>query len=147
MIEISIANQTLKHKNKSYFISSAKNGLGEVEGSFCTPTGKFRIAEKIGYGLELGAALVGRAYTHEIYSPELAKQHPDRDWILSRILWLDGIEVCNQNTKARYIYIHGSPNETIMGIPDSNGCIRMYNQDIIALFDVVQIGNVVIIKP
>ncbi len=141
MIEINIKNQTLKHQDKTYLISSAKNGLGEVEGSFCTPTGRFKIAEKIGDGLALGSVLVGRAPTGEIYSPELAKQQANRDWILTRILWLDGVEAHNQNTKARYIYIHGTPKETPLGVPGSKGCIRMNNHDMIKLFNLVKIGE------
>jgi lipoprotein-anchoring transpeptidase ErfK/SrfK len=148
MITISIADQTLEYQGKTYSISSAKNGVGEVEGSYCTPTGQFRISEKIGDKLKSGAVLVAREPTSEIYSPALLAKHPDRDWILTRILWLEGAEAHNQNTKDRYIYIHGSPDETSMGIPGSKGCIRMHNQDVIELFDHVQIGeDAVIMKP
>ena len=145
MITINIANQTLVFQNKSYAISSAANGVGEQEGSFCTPLGKFKIAEKIGQELESNSVLKGRVFTSEIYTAELAQQHPDRDWILTRILWLDGVENHNANTKSRYIYLHGSPDETPMGIPGSKGCIRMHNKDIIELFDLVQIGEEVAI--
>ena len=106
MITISITDQTLEYQGKTYSISSAKNGVGEEEGSFCTPTGQFKIAEKIGDNLEVGSALVARAPTGEIYSSALLAKHPDRDWILTRILWLEGLEAHNQNTKDRYIYIH-----------------------------------------
>ncbi|CAC9458314.1 Glutamate synthase [NADPH] large chain (EC [uncultured Gammaproteobacteria bacterium] len=148
MINISIKDQTLSFKDKTYSISSAANGLGEEEGSFCTPTGKFKIASMIGDGLEIGAVLAGRVPTGEIYSPQLKQQYPNRDWILTRILWLDGIEVHNKNTKARYIYIHGAPDEATMGVPGSKGCIRLRNQDIIELFERVKIGeNVVIMQP
>jgi len=147
MIEINIANQTLKFGSQIYSVSSAKNGLGEVEGSFCTPTGKFKIAEKIGAGLEAGAVLVGRVATGEVFSQKLLNENPNRDWILTRILWLEGVEVHNQNTKQRYIYIHGTPDEVPMGVPNSKGCIRMHNQDIIALFNAVRVGeNMVIMK-
>lgn len=147
MIVINITNQTLKHQGETYLISSAKNGLGEVKDSFCTPRGKFKIAEKIGDGLAPDSVLVGRKPTGEVYSPSLREQHPDRDWILTRILWLDGIESHNQNTKARYIYIHGTPNEIPMGEPSSKGCIQMHNHDMIKLFNLVQIGeDVAIIK-
>ena len=145
MITISIADQTLEYQGKTYSISSAKNGVGEVEGSYCTPTGQFKIAEKIGDNLEVGSALVARAPTGEIYSSALLAKHPDRDWILTRILWLEGLEAHNQNTKDRYIYIHGSPDETPMGIPGSKGCIRMHNQDIIELFDHVKTDEDVVI--
>ena len=141
MITINISKQTLSFKNKTYLISSAINGVGEQQDSFCTPLGKFKIAEKIGAGLEIGSVLVGRVATGEIYSKQLAAQYPNRDWILTRILWLDGVEKHNKNSKSRYIYIHGSPYETIMGVPGSKGCIRMHNKDIVKLFDHVQIGE------
>ena len=147
MITIDISKQTLEYKGKSYSISTAKNGIGEIEDSYCTPTGKFKIAEKIGANLEFGSVLVDRESTGEIYNADLAKQYPDRDWILTRILWLDGVEVHNQNTKNRYIYIHGSPDETPMGMPGSKGCIRMHNYDVIELFESIHTGeDVVIIK-
>lgn len=148
MIEISIVDQTLKYQGKVYSISSAKNGVGEVEGSFCTPVGRFKVSEKIGDNLEPGSVLVAREPTGEIFSKELFDKNPDRDWILTRILWLEGVEAHNSNTKSRYIYIHGSPDETPMGMPGSKGCIRMHNEDVIALFDHVQTGeDVVIMKP
>ena len=147
MITIDISKQALEYKGKSYSISTSKNGIGEIEDSYCTPTGKFKIAEKIGANLEFGSVLVDRESTGEIYNADLAKQYPDRDWILTRILWLDGVEVHNQNTKNRYIYIHGSPDETPMGMPGSKGCIRMHNYDVIELFESIHTGeDVVIIK-
>ena len=147
MITINISEQALEYKGKSYSISTAKNGIGEVEDSYCTPTGKFKIAEKIGANLEWGAVLVDRESTGEIYNADLANKNPDRDWILTRILWLDGVEVHNRNTKNRYIYIHGSPEETQMGMPGSKGCIRMHNYDVIELFESIHSGeDVVIIK-
>ena len=147
MITINISEQALEYKGKSYSISTSKNGIGEVEGSYCTPTGKFKISEKIGANLELGSVLVDREPTGEIYNPDLAKKNPDRDWILTRILWLDGIELHNQNTKNRFIYIHGSPDETQMGMPGSKGCIRMHNYDVIELFESIKSGeNVIIIE-
>ena len=147
MININISKQILVYKGKSYSVSTAKNGIGEVEDSYCTPTGKFKIIEKIGANLELGSVLVNRESTGEMYNTVLAKKFPDRDWILTRILWLDGIETHNKNTKNRYIYIHGSPDETPMGIPGSKGCIRMHNLDVVDLFENIQTGeDVVIIK-
>ncbi|SGZ60776.1 Glutamate synthase [NADPH] large chain [Bathymodiolus thermophilus thioautotrophic gill symbiont] len=147
MITINIAQQSLSFKGNSYLISSAKNGVGEQEGSFCTPIGAFKIADKIGTDLQVSAVLVGRVPTGEIYTAELGRQCPDRDWILTRILWLEGLESHNKNTKARYIYIHGTPDEEPMGVVGSKGCIRMHNKDMVALFDVVQVGEkVVIIK-
>ena len=147
MININISKQILVYKGKSYSVNTAKNGIGEVEDSYCTPTGKFKIIEKIGANLELGSVLVNRESTGEMYNTVLAKKFPDRDWILTRILWLDGIEVHNKNTKNRYIYIHGSPDETPMGIPGSKGCIRMHNLDVVELFENIQTGeNVLIIE-
>ena len=145
MITINISEQSLEYKGKSYSISTAINGTCEIEGSYCTPTGKFKIVEKIGSNLELGSVLVEREPTGEIYNTDLAKKNPDRDWILTRILWLDGVEGHNRNTKNRYIYIHGSPDETQMGMPVSKGCIRMHNYDLIELFESIQSGEDVII--
>jgi hypothetical protein len=146
MITINIANQTLTYQDTVYLISSAANGVGEIQGSFCTPLGKFKISEKIGDDLELGSVLVGRVPTGEVYSKKLFDEQPDRDWILSRILWLDGVESHNKNTKQRYIYIHGSADEYSMGKPGSKGCIRMKNNDIIQLFNQVKVGEEVVIK-
>ena len=146
MIIINIANQTLTYKDTVYLISSAARGVGEIEGSFCTPLGKFKIVEKIGNDLELGSVLVGRVPTGEVYSKKLFDEQPGRDWILSRILWLDGVEVHNKNTKQRYIYIHGSADEYSMGKPGSKGCIRMKNSDIIKLFSQVKTGEEVAIQ-
>lgn len=146
MLIINTTTQTLERQGKTYAISSAENGLGEQEGSFCTPTGKFIIAAKIGEELPIGSVLVGRVPTGEIYSNELGERHPELDWILSRILWLDGVESHNKNTKARYIYIHGTPDNKVIGVANSKGCIRMKNDDIINLFSEVKIGDEVIIQ-
>lgn len=150
MIKINISTQTLdyyedKVLQKSYPISSSINGVGEVEGSFCTPTGQFKISEKIGDKAALGTVFIARIPTGEIYSKQLFNQQADKDWILTRILWLDGVEDHNKNTHERYIYIHGSADEFITGKPQSKGCIRMRNQDIVELFERVQIGEYVAI--
>jgi len=145
VISIDIKNQTLEYAGKSYQISSAKNGTGNKEGSLCTPLGRFKIAEKIGSNLEINSVLVAREATGETYNSSMSEQFPDRDWILTRILWLDGIDKHNKNTKDRYIYIHGSPDETPVGVPGSKGCIRMLNKDIIELFDAVESGEEVVI--
>ncbi len=146
MIVIDIDTQTLTYGDKTYSISSAKNGVGEVEGSYCTPRGRFQIAEKIGHELPIGAVLVARKPTGETYHPTLAEAQPGRDWILTRILWLDGLDEANRNTQSRYIYIHGSPDEIPMGKPGSKGCIRMHSGDMIELFDLVDVGEHVEIK-
>ena len=130
---------------RTYAISSARNGPGEQQGSGCTPRGSHYIRAKIGAGLPEGAVLVGRRPTGEVYSPDLANAFPKRDWILSRILWLSGLEVGfnrlgNVDTMRRYIYIHGTPDSEPMGTPLSHGCIRMRNRDLIELFDLVPVG-------
>jgi hypothetical protein len=150
-IWISIAEQRLcwtNHKGdqKDYMISTAKNGAGEMENSGCTPRGRHVIAQKIGADLPINSVLVGRVPTGEIYNETLAAQYPARDWILSRILWLSGVEAGhNQGTgcdsHARYIYIHGTPDTEPMGVPYSHGCIRMRNDDVIELFDAVFEGT------
>jgi L,D-transpeptidase YbiS len=141
MINIKIYKQILEHFGKTFPISTAKNGIGEMDGSYCTPTGKFKIFKKIGAYVEPGSVFIGRNLTGEIYNTDLSRQYPERDWILSRILWLDGVEEHNKNTKERYIYIHGSPDEVPMSVPGSKGCIRMHNSDVIELFDKIIIGE------
>lgn len=128
-----------------YPISSAKNGAGERMGSGCTPRGQHVIRAMIGRSLPAGSVFVGRRPTGEIYSPALAIQQPNRDWILSRIIWLRGCEPGRNrfgqvDTMRRYIYIHGCPDSEPMGMPASLGCIRMRNADIIELFDLVGPG-------
>ena len=127
---------------KRYSISSAKNGVGEVNDSFCTPRGRHIIRAKIGAGQPLNAVFVERRPTGEVYTPELASSSPERDWILTRILWLSGCErgynrMGPVDTMRRAIYIHGSPDTAEMGTPGSGGCIRMRNRDIVELFDLV----------
>ena len=153
---VDVANQAMHHYQegvllKSYAISTAAKGLGEIKGSEQTPRGRHIIRAKIGADHPLNAVFIGRRFTGEIYSPELAKQYPNRDWILSRILWLSGLEVGKNrlkecDTMARYIYIHGSPDDQIQGIPASHGCIRMRNNDIIELFDCVPVKTEVLIQ-
>ena len=131
---------------KSYLISSAKNGVGQQRGSFCTPLGKHIIRAKIGDQQPINAVFVKRRPTGEIYTPELASCYPGRDWILTRILWLSGCEIGfnrlgRVDTMRRYIYIHGSPDSAEMGKPGSIGCIRMHNHDLLDLFDRVPVGT------
>jgi lipoprotein-anchoring transpeptidase ErfK/SrfK len=126
-------------------VSTALNGAGEQEGSGCTPRGWHTIRARIGENEPINAVFVGRRPTGEIYEPSLAERYPQRDWILSRILWLSGLEVGtnrlgNVDTMRRYIYIHGSPDSEPMGEPRSHGCIRMHNPDLLALFGQVTTG-------
>ncbi len=145
-IEISIKQQTLTLSDdsgqvlRSYPVSTATNGPGEVSGSFCTPRGRHLIRAKIGAGEAVNTVFAARRPTGEIYGKELAERFPQRDWILTRILWLSGCEpgrnrLGRVDTMRRYVYIHGSPDTTPMGRPGSIGCIRMHNADIVELFE------------
>jgi lipoprotein-anchoring transpeptidase ErfK/SrfK len=155
-IEISIAEQTLRLFDeggaclRTWSVSTAANGAGEREGSGCTPRGRHVVRARIGAGAPPGAVFRGRRPTGEVWSPELAAQHPERDWILSRILWLSGCEpgfnrLGEVDTMRRYIYIHGTPNDQPMGVPLSHGCVRMPNADVIELFERVPVGTEVLI--
>lgn len=131
---------------RQYSVSTATNGVGELKGSCCTPRGKHVVRAKIGKGLAENAILVGRRPTGELYSAEMRERFPERDWILTRILWLSGCEpgfnrLGTTDTMRRYIYIHGSPDSAPMGIPGSHGCIRMRNRDVVELFDLVAVGT------
>jgi len=136
---------------KRYSISTSRNGAGELNGSYCTPRGRHIIRAKIGAGQPLNAVFVERRPTGEVYSPELARSNPGRDWILTRILWLSGRErgynrLGSVDTMRRAIYIHGSPDSARMGKPGSHGCVRMRNQDVAELFDLVPVGTPVVIS-
>lgn len=131
---------------RDYPVSTAKNGLGEHSGSYCTPRGRHRIAEKIGDGQPLYAVFKARVPTGEVWSRDLASSKPDRDWILTRILWLEGLEEGKnrggtRDTHSRYIYIHGTDEEHLIGTPVSHGCIRMKNVDVVDLFNLVESGT------
>jgi len=128
-----------------YPVSTAKKGAGELMGSECTPTGWHKIRAKIGEGRALNSVFVGRRATGEIYSADLGRRHPQRDWILTRILWLGGLEpgwnrYGNVDSAWRYIYIHGCPDELMNGSPESHGCIRMNNADVLDLFNRTKAG-------
>ena len=148
LYETSAEGETLL---REFPVSTALNGAGETEGSFCTPRGQHRIAQKIGAGAPLFAVFKARVATGEIWTPELDAGESGRDWILSRILWLEGIEAGkNQGGRVdshdRYIYIHGSNAEDKIGTPASHGCIRMRNTDLVALFDLVKADTSVNIR-
>jgi len=133
---------------RRYAVSTAAKGCGEEYGSFCTPRGRHVIRAKIGAGQPENSVFVRRRPTGELYTPELGAQFPERDWILTRILWLSGCEpgfnrLGKNDTMRRYIYIHGTPDSMPMGIPDSHGCVRMRNADLIEMFDWVPAGTAV----
>jgi L,D-transpeptidase YbiS len=145
-IEVSISNQQLKLTRdgqlvRTYPISSSRFGIGTEPGSFKTPLGRFRIAEKIGHAAEPGTIFKARV--------PLGPNDPlpeTEDFVTSRILWLDGIEEHNANTRERFIYIHGTKHEHEIGNAASHGCIRMRNADVIELFDLVDEDTPVIIR-
>ncbi|MEQ9544935.1 MAG: L,D-transpeptidase [Marinobacter sp.] len=131
-------------------VSTALNGPGEQNGSGCTPRGRHYVRAMVGDGQPQGTVFVARRPTGEIYTQELAARYPERDWILSRILWLCGCESgINRgpgvDSFRRFIYIHGTPDSEPMGEPRSHGCIRMRNTDVIRLFDQVSPGMAVTI--
>jgi L,D-transpeptidase YbiS len=142
MILIDIGTQQLTFQGRTWSVSTAKNGPGEKNGSFCTPRGRHIVRAKIGAGQPAGAVFVRRRPTGEVWTPELHARYPGRDWMLTRILWLSGKEpgfnrLGEVDTMRRYIYIHGSPDTAEMGKPGSIGCIRMRNRDVVELFDLV----------
>lgn len=156
-IRISLEHQTLAcladdgSVLANYPVSTALNGAGEQDGSGCTPRGEHYIRAKIGNNVPLNTVFRGRRPTGEIYTPALAAEHPDRDWILTRILWLCGCEWGRNrgpgvDTFRRFIYIHGTPDTEPMGTPESHGCIRMRNCDVVELFGRVPVGVRVVIQ-
>jgi len=155
-IEINIGSQMLnvfedEQSLMTFTVATARKGVGEQNGSEQTPRGWHVIRAKIGAGQPVNTVFVGRRPTGEIYSTALGAQAPQRDWILTRILWLSGLEpgrnrLGRVDTMRRYIYIHGCPDEEPMGIPSSHGCIKMHNQDVIRLFDTVSVGTRVLIQ-
>jgi len=151
-IEISIPRQQLSllsdegRELKRYTVSTSRNGPGEVRGSLCTPRGRHIVRAKIGAGCPLNTVFVERRSIGEIWTPDLGRRFPARDWILTRIMWLSGCEpgrnrLGEVDTMRRYIYIHGSPASVEMGKPGSIGCIRMRNADIVDLFDLTAVGT------
>ena len=150
-IEIDLAEQFLRLTDGigSHFeaqVSTAARGAGEDKDSFRTPRGAHVVRARIGAGAPLNAVFVGRRPTGEIYTPALGRAYPGRDWILTRILWLSGLEpgrnrLGDVDTMQRYIYIHGTPDEVTLGVPGSHGCIRMRNRDVVELFDRVPAGT------
>ncbi len=155
LIEVSIADQQMRFSSAdfccTYTIGTALNGAGEDMGSGKTPRGWHRVVAAIGKDAPLNSVFVGRRATGEIYSADLAFQYPERDWILTRILWLQGLEVGRNrmgkvDTMRRFIYIHGVPDEKKLGVPGSKGCINMHNKDIVELFSYAPAGTLVWIQ-
>lgn len=155
-LRVSLLDQRMELLNEArevvqaWSVSTAAKGAGELAGSYQTPRGRHLIRAKIGAGLPLNTVFRARRPTGEIYTPELASAHPGRDWILTRILWLSGLEpghnrLANRDTMRRYIYIHGTPDTEPMGVPASHGCIRMRNADLADLFDRVPVYTTVLI--
>jgi lipoprotein-anchoring transpeptidase ErfK/SrfK len=151
-IHISLADQRLSLFGpdgaciRRYPVSTALNGPGEVMDSGCTPRGLHTVRARIGAGALVGTVFRGRRPTGEIWSPELAARHPQRDWILSRILWLSGCEpgrnrLGRVDSMRRYIYIHGTADDQPLGKALSHGCVRMRNRDVIELFELVPAGT------
>jgi lipoprotein-anchoring transpeptidase ErfK/SrfK len=145
-IDVSIKQQELKLRRgrkiiRRYPISSSRFGLGTESGSNKTPLGKFRISDKIGRDAPVGTIFVGR-----VALPSDEPLPPTSDLVLSRILWLDGVEEQNANTRDRFIYIHGTKHEDKIGRPNSHGCIRMRNADVIELFELVDVDTPVTIR-
>lgn len=129
-----------------YDISSAANGAGEIINSECTPRGRHIIRARIGGGAPINSVFVGRRPSGEIFAPALRATAPQRDWIVTRILWLSGCEpgfnrLGEVDSMRRYIYIHGAPDDVEMGKPGSRGCIRMRNRDVVDLFERVAVGT------
>ena len=154
-IEVNITEQRLRLYEEDRIVmdvsvSTATKGAGEIRGSEQTPRGWHTIRAKIGAGVPLNTVFIGRRPTGEIYSAELCERDPGRDWILTRILWLSGLErgtnrLGNVDTMRRYIYIHGTPDSEPMGVPASHGCIRMRNEELMELFERVPVGTPIFI--
>ncbi len=149
IIDLDRQTLTLLRQGKpaeTYPVSTSAIGAGEQDGSGCTPRGKHIIRARIGAGLPVGSVLVARRPTGEIFTENLRDNHPDRDWILTRILWLSGTETSRNrlgqvDTMRRYIYIHGTPDSEAIGVPGSHGCVRMRNRDVVELFDAADVGT------
>ncbi|MCQ4325885.1 hypothetical protein CXK94_10315 [Stutzerimonas stutzeri] len=144
LLHISIADQRLYGFAEGRLrlrlpVSTARNGVGERNGSGCTPRGLHQVRARIGEGLPAGAVLRGRRWTGEVWSEALHARFPGRDWILTRILWLSGCEpgvnrLGEVDTFRRYIYLHGTPDHEPLGVPLSHGCIRLHSADLLELF-------------
>jgi lipoprotein-anchoring transpeptidase ErfK/SrfK len=145
-IHISVRDQQLTVKKdetavRTYPVSTSRFGIGTEQGSLKTPTGRFRVAEKIG-----GDTPPGTIFQSRVPLKPDDPRPPTEDLVMSRILWLDGLDEHNANTRERFIYIHGTKHEGKIGSPASCGCIRMRNADVVELFDLVDHDTPVIIE-
>jgi len=145
-VHISIRDQKLTVKDgdtpvRSYSVSTSRFGIGTEMGSMKTPTGRFRVAEKIG-----GDTPSDTVFRSRVALKPVDPLPPTEDLVMSRILWLDGLDEHNANTRDRYIYIHGTKHEDKIGMPASCGCVRMRNADVIELFELVDEGMPVVIE-
>lgn len=153
IVNIATQELTVLESDKPLFkcpASTAANGPGNKLGSYCTPLGKHVIRAKIGAGLPIGAVLKGRRWTGEICDADSYRQDPDRDWILTRVLWLSGCQpgynrFGDVDTMKRYVYIHGTPDAVDLTKPKSRGCVRVANQDVLKLFDMLPPATPVVI--
>ena len=153
LINISIKQQVLTLIDngsviKCFKVSTSLKGIGQIKNSFQTPIGRHYIRAKIGKDQPILTIFEGRRPTGQIWTNSHLNSKPNHDWILSRILWLSGKELGlnrlgNSDTMQRYIYIHGTHDESDLGKPLSHGCIRMSNDDVIELFDLVSVGTIV----
>ena len=156
LVRVDLDRQRLELRNggellRTYSVSTAANGPGELRDSGCTPRGRHIIRAKIGAGAPCGTVFVARRPTGELYTPALGATYPGRDWILTRILWLSGLEpgrnrLGQVDTMRRFIYMHGCPDDVDMSMPGSHGCVRMRNDDVIDLFNRVKVGTTVVIE-
>jgi lipoprotein-anchoring transpeptidase ErfK/SrfK len=145
-IHVSIGDQRLtlnedERPIRTYSVSTSRFGVGTEKGSLKTPTGRFRVAQKIGGETPSGTIFVGRVPLKADEAPP-----PTEDLVMSRILWLDGLDEHNANTQDRFIYIHGTKHEDKIGEAASHGCVRMRNADVIELFELVGEGTPVVIE-
>ncbi|MGF1677587.1 MAG: L,D-transpeptidase [Candidatus Methylacidiphilales bacterium] len=152
ILRVGIASQTVVVLQDgsplaAFPVSTSRYGCGETEGSHQTPRGWHVVAEKIGEAQPLGTVFKGRVPTGEMWDPSMPMdlENEDADLILSRILWLDGTEPHNTNTKDRYIYFHGTNREDLIGTAASIGCIRLRNHDMLSLYDLADVGTPVCI--
>src|SRR5580704_1838579 len=139
--EQKLAGEVNDKVNKSYRISTSRYGEGDALGSWCTPVGRLAVATKIGASVPFGGVFQRRQYTGEV----LSANAPGRDPIVSRIIWLRGLDYTNKNAFHRCIYIHGTPEEDNLGKKASYGCIRMRSSDVIEIFNWINIGTEVAI--